>query len=170
MEPLASWPVHTGLLNVWSLTPDRVERAVARLPARRDRPRQFIGPQPDWWIEQDIARLQNLLGRIRARGYVPERVGGAHVTGYFLVRGQDARFVCRHGNHRLAVLSFLGHEEIEVMVAPHVTPIVNYDDLEWWSAERGGLYPTPVAEELFRKMFTETGHDKARNLAIIGTD
>jgi hypothetical protein len=166
LEPLCSWPSDAGLLNVWSLTPERVQAALSDLPNKHNRPRQFIGPHPEWWIREDVARLSGVLRSMRTHGYAPERFDGARITGYFLARGADVRFVCRHGSHRLAVLAHLGYEDVEVMVAPHVTPVVSYDDLEWWSVDRGGLYPMPVAEQLFLKMFHETGRTKATNLGI----
>lgn len=168
LEPLCYWPAEAGLLSIWSLTPDRVRRALVRAQRLRSerQTRQFIGPAPDWFIEKDLERLIKLLQSIRGEGYRPEVFGAPPLSGYFLVRGQDYRFVCRHGNHRLAALSCLGQREVVVSVARRVVPIVRHDDLAWWSVERGGLYPSTLIEELFQKMFDETGVAKARALGM----
>jgi hypothetical protein len=165
--PLCSWPVDAGLLSVWSLTPRGVQKSLSRLPLKRTRPRQFIGPAPKDFIEADLTRLIGLYESIRHHGFAPEEFVAPPIKGYFLVRDDDYRFICRQGSHRLAVLACLGYPTVEVSLAPNVTPIVNYADLDWWTVAHGGLYSHALVKELFQKMFCETGRTKAKNIGML---
>lgn len=166
VEPLGSLPMDApGLLSVWSLTQRHVESSVSGPPITRIQ--QFIGPHPQDLIEEDVARLVRVYTSIRDRGFRPREFDALPIRGYFLVFDGDYRFVSRHGSHRLAVLSCLGYSAVEVSLAWKHPPIVDHADLDWWTVERGGMYSKALAEELFEKMFFETGRNKAKNLGVI---
>ena len=167
LHPLHSWPVQRGLLSVWALTQDIIDRAMRSPQPQRDRPRQFVGPHPRDHIEADIARLEGVRDSIHEHGYHPSRFGARPISGYFMIHGDDYRFVCRQGNHRLAALAYLEHGQVDVVLASRIPPIVDFAELEWWTEERGGLFAGKVAEELFLKMFYDTGRTKAENLGLL---
>lgn len=164
LDPLGSWPIRGGLLSVWALTRRSVERA---LREAQPRTRQFIGPQDDARVGEDVHRLWRVLDSIRAGGYRPDEHPGRPISGYFLVSDDDFRFVCRHGNHRLAALTTLGYAEVDVRIAEGIPPLVGSRDLAWWTTERGGLLPEDVAHRLFSKLFNETGRQKAQNVGLL---
>lgn len=167
LRPLHSWPVQRGLLSVWALTQGIIDRAMRSPQTRQDRPRQFVGPHPRSHIEADIARLEAVRDSIREHGYHPSRFGSRPIRGYFMLHGDDYRFVCRNGNHRLAALAHLKHEQVDVELATSIPPVVDFEELEWWTEGQGGLFDEMVAEELFLKMFYETGRTKAENLGLL---
>jgi hypothetical protein len=166
-EPLNAWPMEMGLLNVWSMTAERVRLALGAVASKEGKLRQFIGPRPDRWVEQDLVRLIEVFQSIKEHGYAPRRFSAPPISGYFLVDGDDYRFVCHHGSHRLAAMTCLGYRDVCGTVLPDAVPIVDSRDLVWWSTERGGLFSVELTREIFRAMFHENGRDKAKRLGIL---
>jgi hypothetical protein len=167
LPPLSNWPTLLYLFkHIWGLTPRRVERILARREVEKG-PRQQFGPQPDEEGRQHVERLVAAYESLRRDGYRPDDFPDGHLTGYFLVRGDDYRFVVFHGNHRLASMRELGIDRLRARFHPAHPPVVREDELERWTTARGGLLPPEVAARLFDKLFTERGDTKARNLGIL---
>lgn len=67
-----------------------------------------------------------------------------------LIRNNDCRWVIGgDGNHRVLVLSALGHNEVHGMV----TQIIRYEDCKYWPNVRNDLFSVVEAKEIFRRVF-----------------
>jgi hypothetical protein len=167
MEPLASWPPLLILFkHIWALRRSQVKRILAR-PGGEKGPRQQFGPQLDDEGERHRDRLLAAYDSIRTRGYDPEAFPDGRVTGYFLVRGENHRFVVLQGNHRLAAMRHVGIERVAASWHPGHPPVIHEHDLDRWTTDRGGVLPPAVAHRLFDKLFTERGDTKAKNLGLV---
>jgi len=71
------------------------------------------GPVSPAKLALEARRLLDLLRSIRCFGFESERES---VTAEILMRGEEYRCVVKHGYHRLAVLSALGHTHIPVTI------------------------------------------------------
>jgi hypothetical protein len=174
IEPLSSWPPQQILArNIWTLTERHVRAVVLR--SQRKRPpldgteernlAPWYGPVDDEFGSRQLSRLVRTYESIRERGFRADLFG--HIEGFFLVRGDGYRFIVRSGNHRVAVLKTLGARRIPVRLVGGVHPsTIDYDRLNDWSDDRGGLLPRAVAVMLFEKQMGETGRSKAARLGI----
>jgi hypothetical protein len=87
----------------------------------------LFGPCTDEKVELEEARLTQIVASITARGYLPDRFGD--ITGYFLVRQDEFRFVVRGGKHRSAALAALGWTHLPVRLKPGWVPAVSLETL-----------------------------------------
>lgn len=167
LDPVGRWPAVLPLFkHLWALTPARVRQILAA-PEREKGARQQFGPHPREFGQYQLERAWQAYESVRTRGYHPEQFPDGYLTGYFLVRGGDYRFVVFHGNHRLAAFEALGVRRL--VARPHRghPPVIDADDLEPWIDGRYGVFPPEVARRLFDKLFDERGDGKARNLGLV---
>ena len=74
-----------------------------------------IGPTPEEAIDKIIARLFNLLLKIQKEGFSQFfRLNGYPRCFELKVKNKSSIYVCRDGQHRLAILSYLGYKKIKV--------------------------------------------------------
>jgi hypothetical protein len=166
LEPIGRWPALLPLFkHLWALTPRYVAKILAD-PREVKGARQQFGPQPVDFGRYQVERVGESYESLR-RGYRPQDYPDGYLTGYFLVRGDDYRFVVFHGNHRLAAFERLGIDRPLAIVQRGDPPVVDADRLEMWTEGRYGVYPRGVAQLLFDKLFTETGREKAERLGLL---
>jgi hypothetical protein len=166
LEPVGAWPPLLPLFkHLWSLTPRYVEQILAN-PKGVKGARQQFGPHP---AEFGNFQAQRLVTSFRSleKGYRPDDFPDGYLTGYFLVRGGDYRFVVFHGNHRLAAFERLGIDRPLAVRHRGDPPVVDAAHLDRWVHGRYGVYPRRTAELLFEKLFTETGREKAERLGLL---
>ncbi|CAN5413117.1 hypothetical protein BH23ACT9_BH23ACT9_29040 [soil metagenome] len=164
---LAGWPAVDNLLEVWSVTERHVGEVKARM-ARSDTPwtSQYLGPTPLLHSREHLERIEEAYTSIRTTGYRPSAYADGVVTGYFLVDGDDYRFVVGDGNHRLAALTLVDVNRIPVRLRLPHPPVVARDNLDRWTVEGGGLYSAEEASALFDSFFTDDGLERARLLGL----
>ena len=166
LAPICDWPALLPLFkHLWSLTPRHLQR-ILRDQRQVKGARQQFGPQPPEFGRYQVERLVRSHDSI-ARGYDPEAYPDGFLTGYFLMRGDDYRFMVFHGNHRLAAFERLGIERPLALVHRGPPPVVRAERLERWISGRYGIFPAEVAQRLFDKLFTETGRPKAERLGLL---
>lgn len=167
VEPLASWPPLLYLFkHVWALHPARV-RAILADPTRQKGGRQQFGPQDHRFGETQVARLLAVYDSVRTKGYRPHDYPSEPLMGYFLVRGDDYRFVAFYGNHRLPALRLLGvHEVVAVTDRTH-PPVVEEAGLERLAREQDHPLSVEALQLVFDALFTETGTAKATRLRLL---
>ena len=166
VEPLCRWPPRLALFkHLWSLTPRDVSRILAA-PHLHKGPRQQFGPQDAEFGRVQVRRMWDAYRSVRDNGYQPEAYHDGHLTGYFLVRGDDYRFVVFYGNHRLAAFRALGVQRLLARVHPTDPPAIHWEDLEA-SSGNFGVLPADVARRVFTKLFEETGRPKARAQGLV---
>ena len=162
---LTTWPAVERLIDLWSATAedvDRTRRALAGIDELPDT--QYRGPTSELFGATHLSRVVDAYHSFVRVGYQPEVYG--FVTGYFLTRGDDYRFVLGHGNHRVAALSVLGHQQIGVTLRDSHPPVVAESDLARWTTRRGGLLDMTEAEEVFDHFFRDDSRQRAEALGI----
>lgn len=166
LDPIATWPALLPLFkHLWALTPRRVDEILAS-PHTQKGARQQFGPHPPEFGRLQLQRTWTAYESLRSRGYRPTEFPDGHLTGYFLVRDDDYRFVVFHGNHRLAAFEALG--VTRVLARPHRghPPVVDQRELHRWTDGRYGVFSPAVAQRLFDKLFDERGAHKAERLGL----
>lgn len=165
---VATWPAVDYLLDVWSATHRTVQDIRDRY-LRRGKvwPSQFMGPNTVPHGRDHLERVQLIHASVRDTGYRPCDFADGVATGYFLVDGQDYRFVVGHGNHRMAALTMRGVARVPVRLRPPHPPVIARDDLRRWTLQGGGLYSHEEATALFDSYFVDDGLKRAENLGLI---
>jgi hypothetical protein len=167
LPPIDTWPPVPKLYkHLWTLTPRRVRSTIAASEGWRSNIKQHLGPQPRAQARDHLARIQAVYDSVCRDGYRPETYRDGVVTGYFLERDGQVRFMVVLGNHRLAAFHAAGVREVVARIHPGHPPVINRDRLETWSRRSGQVVPTAVAERVFDELFTETGARKAARLGL----
>lgn len=167
VPPLHAWPPRAFLLrNLWNMNPWLVRAALEDLSGSTPRSWLYWGPKSVEDGEADLRRLVRAFRMIEAEGFRHDD-GVAPIRGTFMAAGDDYRFVVDCGNHRLAALRVLGVEEFRARLNPRLAAVVHADQLHRWTTHSGGIYPPATAQQLFWKLFTETGRTKAANLGLL---
>jgi hypothetical protein len=162
-------PLHHRVLRpLWRLDQrevDTLTRTSVLRPVRDDNAR-YLGPKSHAVGLSHFQRVIGVYDSIRRHGYHPARFGGGRPRGYFLVRDGDYRFVASGANHRLPALRMTGETHVVASSLENLPPVIDEEDLEQWTPERGGPFPRPVVRRLFDRMFTATGAERADHLGL----
>lgn len=76
---------------------------------------RFCGPSDDSFIQEEYDRIIKLYKTLKISGYKPWNAYNSFIGGTMLVNGDgQKRFVVLQGNHRLAIMSFLGIKKLKV--------------------------------------------------------
>lgn len=164
---LADWPAVNGLLDVWSAT-DRYVRRLTTKEAATDEPwpSQYRGPDVVPYGEDHLERVVRIHESMRDTGYRPYDFADGLATGYFLIEGDDYRFVVGHGNHQLTAVTVLGIPRVPVKLRYQHPPVITRGDLPRWTVAAGGLYSPAEADALFDSYFRDDGVTRARHLGL----
>lgn len=167
LDPIGRWPAVLPLFkHFWALTPRRRDE-VLRDPERVKGGRQQFGPHEAEFGRTQVERTATAYRSVADHGYHPERYRDGHLTGYFLVRDDDYRFVVFHGNHRLAAFRLLGIERPLARLQRGHPPVIDVAELDRLPACRRGVIPVEVARRVFDALFDESGRTKAARLGLL---
>lgn len=168
-EHVPRWPLVPEIVRgVWNVNPWwlRWRLAMAEASPGAEAPVSvYLGPQSDDAVATEAKRLLDLHDSIAHQGYVPA-ARGHRIAGYFLVKGDDYRFVLSSGNHRVAVLKALGYRTCIATFMPGLPYAVNHEQVFRWSTLAGGVYEPETAEWLFTRFFEHDGRQVATWLAM----
>jgi hypothetical protein len=165
---LATWPAVDATLDLWSLTSEELDHVRARVRARPPGvlPHcQYRGPVDADVGARHLRRVVEVHRSIDRSGYLPLEHG--YVTGHFLTRGADHRFVVGHGNHRLAALRVHGHTHVPVALRTNHPPVIAQEELERWTLPRGGLLQPHEADAALARFFADDSRDRASALGLV---
>lgn len=166
--PLGEWgPWSELIMHPWSMT-RRYLRAVDS-KGRNDR-RQEIGPQSVTSGRAHMARVLSVYYSISEDGFRPDEYRDGLLRGYFLVRGDDFRFMILHGNHRLAALRRLDITSIPVRIDQRHPPVVNESELHRRPRGERAVLGDDAAAILFKSQFESTGRERALALGLIPSE
>lgn len=119
---------------------------------------RFCGPSTDQFILDEFDRIVTLYKNLKETGYKPNRYPNSYLGGTILKRENGAiKFVVMQGNHRMAVLSHLGYQRIEVRLIPQALKYVKEEEVLKWAAVREGLCTKDDALNVFNFFFQENG-------------
>jgi hypothetical protein len=168
LPPLDGWPPVPKLYkHLWTLNPRRLGRILRDSEGWERNIKQHFGPQSAAQAGAHLARIVAVYDSVRRGGYRPDAYPDGIVTGYFLERDGEFRFMVVLGNHRLAGFRAAGVRRILARLHPGHPPVINAARIDRWCRRSGRVVPPEVARTVFDKLFTETGSAKARTLGII---
>jgi hypothetical protein len=129
---------------------------------------RFYGPSSAALVERDLANLRELYRSLKTDGYKPWRRGNSFIGGVFLERSDGQRkFVILQGNHRTAVLSYLGQQNMTVRYLKGHFRRIREDDMNDWYYVRSGLCSREDAKAYFHAFFRLDGRERARKMGLL---
>ncbi len=167
---LASWPSVNDLMDVWSATDAMVQYY------RRDFEHhqvlaysQYRGPIPDRYGSRHLERCLDVYRSLAEHGWQPSDGDDRdrHISGYFLTRDSDFRFVVGHGNHRLAAMRLHGLTDVEVVLRLNHPAVIDEGRLRRWTRERGGLLDPAEVQAVFDRFFVDDSRERAAALGLL---
>lgn len=115
---------------------------------------RFCGPSEETFIKEEEARIRELAITLANEGYVPEKYPHSYIQGVWLTKTNgDKRFVVLQGNHRMAILSFLGHKRISVRTDLFKVRTIRESDSKNWPLVKSGLIDADEALQIFNRFF-----------------
>ena len=128
----------------------------------------LAGPLDDDSINLNIKRTIDLLNNIKEHGYKPWMPLNSFVEGCFLEKENgDKRFVVIHGKHRVAVLSYLGFNNILVRHAPEAVRVIRERDVHTWFYVKNKECSVDDAMAYFNAYFELNGKERALELRLL---
>lgn len=110
----------------------------------------FWGPVSEVKLSLEVGRLSNLVDSVIRKGIVRSDVIGGDIQAVVLRTSQGRwRWQVAGGEHRAAVYSAIGVEEVPV----RVIQIVTRDDAEIWPGVTSGIYSVADALAIFDQVF-----------------
>lgn len=117
---------------------------------------QLFGSISDIYGEEQFIRCINAYRLVKKHGYLPDRFEDGYLCGYFLINGDDYRFLAMAGKHRLAAFSVLDIHDIKVTV-PYNLKVLDIKDIDKWPTVQSGLFTKEQIECVFHRFFEEDG-------------
>lgn len=115
---------------------------------------RFCGPSTSEFIHQEEERIVSLKDLLVRDGYAPSRYPNSYIQGVWLVsKSHDRRFVVLQGNHRMAILSYLGYSKVEVRSDMFNVRKVCEVDAKTWPLVKAGIISEDEAIKIFRAFF-----------------
>lgn len=164
---LASWPAVDRLIDLWSATERQVQEVRRTTQGEHVLPHsQYRGPVREDYGARHLTRCLDVHTSLVEHGYRPTPGSERFVTGYFLTRDDDWRFVVGHGNHRVPAMSVLGYTEIPVTFRRSHVPVVAEERLHRWTAAHGGLLEPREVRAAFDRFFSDDSRERAAALGL----
>lgn len=113
---------------------------------------RLYGPVNKGYVNFEIDRLSNLLYSIEKRGY-SENLSDDPIRGYVLINEKQHRFVIKGGQHRVAILSALGFNKINVKWQPNWPRMILRNHYTWWPQVSDGSIADCDALDEFDRFF-----------------
>lgn len=168
LYPLYEWPPNNDLISrVWVLNQHSVRAYLNSLKSKSNSHGWiFFGPHTEEYGQKEFKRLISVYESIKNNGYQSGLTAMDPVNGYFLKKGSHLRFVLMQGNHRVSALKVLGYTSVDALIRQGHPAIVDRAELHRWTEERGGIYSSCLAENLFDSLFEGSGQQKAQRYGL----
>ncbi|MEM7479502.1 MAG: hypothetical protein AAF483_31335, partial [Planctomycetota bacterium] len=103
---------------------------------------------------KEFVRIKGLMESIEKHGYDPNAFPLGLITGILLKHEGRKRFLVIHGQHRTAILTAMGHEEILVGSRREGPATIDSSDAENWPHVKSGLISKEAAVLQFSRHFS----------------
>jgi len=123
---------------------------------------QHFGPQSERNIAQHLNRLTFLRDRFSSNPYESRDYLHDEIIAQLFVHDGRYAFRIRNGHHRVAALSALGYERVEVRIDRD--NVYRRDDLNNWEGVVKGKFTEEQALEIFDQIFIGETHPFARRM------
>lgn len=120
---------------------------------------RFCGPSKNDFIEKEFKRTIALYNKIKIEGYQPYQFNNSFIIGTWLKKSKNnSVFLVLGGNHRMAILSHLGHEKIKVRTSKKLLRIVSLNNINSWSNVKNNKISIENAKKFFDLFFNYNGN------------
>jgi hypothetical protein len=106
---------------------------------------QNFGPVAPEKLDVEVRKLTSYVDSISRRGYRPDLYAKRAIQGYFLLHGDEYRFLVTNGMHRTSVLAALGETTLAADFDPRRPRYIDSARATMWPQVRSGFCPEPVA-------------------------
>ncbi len=153
---LARIPAH-ALFEPWQLRPPPCDNPLN--PQCRPSGAPLHGPVDPQEGLKEFGRLQTMIGSIERYGYNPDEFPRGLIAGVLLEHEGRQRFLVTHGQHRTAVLTAMGCDEIEVGIRGDGASVVDSSEAQKWPHVVSGVIPAGAAVAQLARYFPSESHD-----------
>lgn len=137
------------------------------LPEKDKHRTRFCGPSDESLIEADALNIKALRDTMKYHGYNPWKYPNSFIGGVFLCKdGGDYRFVVLQGNHRVAVMSYLGIERFQVIFLKNRMRCIEEKDIDTWYYVKKVMCTKEAARKYFDAFFTLNGTERAPRFLV----
>lgn len=165
---LATWPAVDPLIDLWAVTENEARASRREVAYRQVLPHsQYRGPTPEEYGARHLERCLAVYDSLMESGHQPPYEASRLVTGYFLTRAGDYRFVVGHGNHRVPAMSVFGLTTLRVTLRRTHLAVVAEDRLDRWTTRRGGLLEPHEVTAVFNRFFRNDSTARAARLGLV---
>ncbi len=127
------------------------QRSIKRKDPRNSR---FCGPSTEKFIIDEAKSIIKLYVKIKKDGYQPTKYPNSFIQGVWMIKKNgEKRFVVLQGNHRMAVLSYLGYKSIDVRCDMFPNKYIKEKDLNSWVNVKLNNVSSEKALEIFNSFF-----------------
>jgi hypothetical protein len=120
----------------------------------------WCGPVSNEKLDIETNRLHKVYKSIQDKGYLRHNSSDGDICGVALVNSaKQWRWQARAGQHRIAVLSALGHSTIPI----RIIKIVKRDEVENWPNVVSGVFSKKIALKIFDNIFESKLPDITKN-------
>lgn len=116
--------------------------------------RTLLGPVSKKRGIFELNRIISIYNSIKNRGYIPKR--NEKFNGYFLKNGSEFTFLLESGNHRMAALTMLNYQSIEVTFTEGKPRIIDIETINDWPQVINKNISEDVAKEIFYYIFNSS--------------
>jgi hypothetical protein len=127
--------------------------SIIRMSGHEGGGNQNFGPVTAAKLEVEVGRLTKVFDSFMRVGYRPEAYKDGFIRGYFLLDGDDYRFLVNRGMHRLSILAALGAPRIWARFSPKLPRHIDAARMELWPHVKSGFCPATLARRLVRRHF-----------------
>ena len=116
---------------------------------------KFCGELSDSIIDLHFIKYKRILESIKKHGVIfAQNINEGLVTGFFLVDGENFKFVITRGIHRIGVIKYLNIKECLVDIDKDCVPIINKKDINEWYFVKNKFITKEIAEDIFNFYMT----------------
>lgn len=156
-DPVLSRLAARTLFEPWLLRPPPCDNPLN--PECRASGAPLHGPVDPRVGLEEFARLQTMIDSIERYGYNPDGFPRGLITGIVLKHEGQQRFLVVHGQHRTAVLTAMGHDEIEVGIRRDGPSVVDSSEAAQWPHVISGLVSAETAVAQLARYFRDDAED-----------
>ncbi|MDC3343059.1 hypothetical protein OAW22_02375 [Pseudomonadales bacterium] len=115
---------------------------------------RFCGPSSESFVDLEGEKIVTLFKSLKIKGYSPTTYPNSFIRGVWMhKKSGDKRFVVLQGNHRMAILSYLGYQKIAVRNDQFSVKNIREIEVGEWPKVVSGEVSEEEAINIFNKFF-----------------
>lgn len=119
---------------------------------------RFCAPSSDQFIKKEFDDIIMLYKKLKIEGYQPSKFPNSFIIGTWLIKSsKNSVFMILGGNHRMAVLCYLGLKKIKVRTHNSLIRKVKVKQINSWSLVKNNKCSKTHAKKVFDIFFDNNG-------------